>query len=67
MRPDAGHHQPWRRGFELAGQELAAQREPPGELADAFVAGKEIVHAHAHVVPRHVKGAGAGGGELQQA
>ena len=60
------HHEPRRGGFELDGQQLAAQRQPAGQLPDAFVAGKQIVDAHAHVVARHLERAGAGRRELQQ-
>ncbi len=63
----AGHHQTGRGGLELDGQQLAAQRETAGELADAFVAGEQIVDAHADVVAGLVERAGAAGRELQQA
>ena len=41
----AGDGQTRRGGFELGGQQLAAQRQPAGDLADAFVAGEQIVDA----------------------
>ena len=54
----AGHDEAGRRGLELDRQQLAAQRQPAGQLADAFVAGEEVVHSHAHVVAGHIERAG---------
>ena len=59
------HHEPRRRGFEFRGEELATQREPASQLPDALVAGEQIVHAQAHVVPGNFERAGSRGGELQ--
>ena len=36
--------EPRRRGFEFRGEQLTTQREPAGQLPDAFVTGEQIVH-----------------------
>ena len=62
----AGHEQARRRGFEVGVDRLPAQRQPAGHLADAFVAGKQVVDAELDVVARLVEISGAGGVELEQ-
>ena len=47
MRPEPGHDETRRRRFELERQQLAAQRQASGQLADAFVAGEQVVDAAA--------------------
>ena len=47
MRPEPDTDETRRGRFELDGQQLAAQREPAGQLTDAFVAGEQIVDARA--------------------
>ena len=51
----------------ISRSELAAQRQPAGELADAFVAGEQVVDAELDVVARLVERAGAGRAELRAA
>ena len=63
----AGDDEPGRRHFEIERQEIAAQVEPAGELPDALVAGKQVVHGQLDVVARLVERAGARGVELQPA
>ena len=63
----AGDHETGRGRFHLQRQQLAAQRQPAVQLADAFVAGEQVVDAQLDVVSRLVERAGAGGVELQQA
>ena len=63
----AGDEQTRRRGLEIGGQQLAAQRQPARDLADAFLADEQIVDARLDVVARLVEVAGAGRIELQQA
>ena len=63
----AGDDEPGRRHFEIERQEIAAQVEPSGELPDALVAGKQVVHGQLDVVARLVERAGARRVELQPA
>ena len=43
----AGDDEARRRRFEIERQQLAAQGQPAGELADAFVAGEQVVDGRA--------------------